>query len=200
MVHLDRISTRTGDAGTTRLSDGSAVAKDTQLIEVIGAVDEANCALGVVLAQSDPGPDAERVQCLQHDLFDLGADIATPPGGPYEDKIPRITAAAITRLDGWLEEATIDLEPLTSFVLPGGSPAAAHMHVARASARRAERALVAAWPAMKRGALSESAPLRYLNRLSDLLFQFARRANDHGRADVLWRPGGKPDAAAQEDD
>lgn len=189
MVTLNRIITRTGDQGTTGLGDGSRVAKDHPLIAVIGSVDEANSLLGVVRLDT---PLAE-LPLVQNDLFDLGADLATPPGSPWEAKIPRITDAQVARLEAWATAANAAIGPLTSFVLPAGSRAAAWLHLARTVVRRAERDLVAAQHAEPARAWNPNC-LRYLNRLSDLCFIWARQANDDGKTDVLWVPGGAGDA------
>jgi cob(I)alamin adenosyltransferase len=188
MVRIDRVTTRGGDRGQTSLGDGSRWPKDHPLIVAIGVVDEANCALGMAALEDLGEALAQRVRQVQNDLFDLGADLASPPGGPHEDRIPRITAAYIQRLEAWGEEVAAELEPLSSFVLPGGTAAAARLHVARATVRAAERAVIAAQLTDRDG------PMIYLNRLSDLCFQWARHCNDRGRSDVLWRPGGKPSA------
>ena len=184
MVTLNRITTRTGDQGTTGLADGSRVAKDHPLIAAIGSVDEANSLLGVVRLDA---PLSELPQ-IQNDLFDLGADLATPPGSPWEAKIPRITDAQVARLEAWSEAANATIAPLTSFVLPAGSRAAAWLHLARTVVRRAERDLVAAQHADPERAWNPNC-LRYLNRLSDVCFIWARGANDNGKSDVLWVPG-----------
>ncbi len=189
MVKLNKIYTRTGDDGTTGLVDGSRLAKHAPRMEAIGAVDEANSALGlatVVLAGSAPGDTLNRIQ---NDMFDLGADLATP-AGEGEDFAPsemvlRVVASQVAWLEQAIDEANEQLEPLTSFVLPGGSEAAARLHVARASARRAERAMTA----MAAAEPVNPQALAYINRLSDYLFVLARLANDGGRADVKWIPG-----------
>ncbi len=189
MVKLNKIYTRTGDDGTTGLVDGSRLAKHAPRMEAIGAVDEANSALGlatVVLAGSAPGDTLYRIQ---NDMFDLGADLATP-AGEGEDFAPsemvlRVVASQVAWLEQAIDEANEQLEPLTSFVLPGGSEAAARLHVARASARRAERAMTA----MAAAEPVNPQALAYINRLSDYLFVLARLANDGGRADVKWIPG-----------
>jgi cob(I)alamin adenosyltransferase len=186
MVTLNQIITRTGDQGTTGLGDGSRIAKDHPLIAVIGSVDEANSLLGVVRLDA---PLAELPQ-VQNDLFDLGADLATPPGSPWEAKIPRITDAQVARLEAWATAANAGLAPLTSFVLPAGSRASAWLHLARTVVRRAERDLVAAQHADPARAWNPNC-LRYLNRLSDLCFIWARKENDGGKAEVLWMPGGE---------
>lgn len=191
MVRLDRITTRSGDGGDTGLGDGSRVSKDHPLINAIGAVDEANSLLGLVLCDTrDAGLDrgiVQEIERIQNDLFDLGADLAVPPGGPYEAKMCRITDAHIARLDAVLAAANEGLPPLTSFVLPGGSRASAWLHLARTVVRRAERDLVAAGHALAER--NFSAALRYLNRLSDLCFVWSRLANHGGRGEVLWTPG-----------
>ncbi len=194
MVKLNKIYTRTGDDGTTGLVDGSRCPKHAARIEAIGAVDEANSAIGLAAAviggaahrSSDAAQHSDALYRIQNDMFDLGADLATPG----EDFAPgEMTLRIVPSQAVWLENA-IDalnerLEPLTSFVLPGGSEAAARTHVARASVRRAERtmtALAAQEPV-------NPAAIAYINRLSDYLFCLARVLNDDGRADVKWVPG-----------
>jgi len=185
LVKLNKIYTRTGDDGTTGLVDGSRCAKHSARIEAIGAVDEANSVLGLAAAALD-GEAHETAVRIQNDLFDLGADLATP-GEDFtpSDLVLRIVPSQAAWLEARIDAATVRLTPLSSFVLPGGSEAAARVHVARAAVRRAERAITA---------LAEHAPvnpaaLAYVNRLSDFLFQLARLANDEGRADVTWVPG-----------
>jgi cob(I)alamin adenosyltransferase len=174
---LSKIVTRTGDAGTTGLADGSRVAKDSARIHAIGEIDELNSALGVLLCEPLPDAIAACLTDTQHDLFDLGGELAIPGH-------TALTDAHIARLEETVERFNADLGPLKEFVLPGGTRAAALAHVARTVCRRAERALV-------RMAASEpvSGPARrYLNRLSDLLFVLARALNRAaGRTDVLWR-------------
>jgi cob(I)alamin adenosyltransferase len=183
MVKLNKIYTRTGDDGTTGLVDGSRRPKHDRRFEAVGAVDEANAVLGwAALAQADAA-DLTRIQT---DLFDLGADLATPG----DDFTPsQMTLRLVASQTAWLEQAidalNDDLPPLTSFILPGGSEAAARVHVARAATRRAERAmtaLAAEWPV-------NPAALTYVNRLSDYLFVLARAINAAGSGDVLWVPG-----------
>ncbi|MBA2482799.1 MAG: cob(I)yrinic acid a,c-diamide adenosyltransferase [Planctomycetes bacterium] len=188
MVRLDRIITRSGDGGTTSLSDGSRLPKHHPLIAAIGAVDEANTVLGMVRIEVLPEVLAEELARVQNDCFDLGSDLATPPGGPYEAKIARITAAQVLRLETAAERANAALVPLTSFVLPGGSRSAAWLHLARTTVRRAERDLSAAIAALPERAFNPEC-LRYLNRLSDLCFIWSRQCNDDGKQDVLWVPG-----------
>lgn len=174
---LSKIVTRTGDAGTTGLGDGSRVPKDSARIAAIGAVDELNSNIGVLLAESLPAPIAECLTGVQHDLFDLGGELSIPG---FES----VTEAHVERLEEAVERFNADLAPLKEFILPGGTRAAALAHVARTVCRRAERALVSA-------AATEAitTPSRiYLNRLSDLLFVLARALNRaQDRADVLWR-------------
>ncbi|MGE7204777.1 cob(I)yrinic acid a,c-diamide adenosyltransferase [Sphingomonas sp. NPDC019816] len=182
MVKLTKIYTRTGDAGTTGLVDGTRRSKADARLVAIGEVDEANSAIGVALLSID-GSLAEDLMRIQNDLFDLGADLATP--GEVEGAL-RILPEQVARLEDQIDAMNAKLSPLTSFILPGGTQAAAHLHLARAIARRAERAGVA---------LGEHEPinpsaLAYLNRLSDWLFVAARAVNKNGASDVLWVPGG----------
>ena len=189
MVKLDKIYTRTGDAGGTRLSTGEPLSKSHPRVEAYGAVDEANATIGLARlhAAGDPELDAVLMR-IQNDLFDLGADLATPERGRVLEWTPlRIIASQVERLEHEIDRFNAALEPLTSFVLPAGSPLAAHLHLARTVCRRAERAAVAL-AALPEEPVNPEA-LKYLNRLSDLLFVAARRANDQGRADVLWKPG-----------
>jgi cob(I)alamin adenosyltransferase len=177
---LTRIYTRTGDRGTTGLADGSRVAKDTPRIEAIGAVDELNSALGVLLAEKFSDEVRACLTDVQHDLFDLGGELSKPGHAI-------MTEAQVTRLERLLDRFNADLPPLKDFVLPGGSRAAALAHLARAVCRRAERRVVAM------SHKEEDTPpfaVRYLNRLSDLLFVLARVLNRHARRDdVLWQQG-----------
>lgn len=185
MVKLNKIYTRTGDDGTTGLVDGSRAPKHSARIDAIGAVDEANSALGLAIVALDGEERGDLVRC-QNDMFDLGADLATPGSdfAPSEMTL-RIVPAQVQWLEARIDAATERLTPLTSFVLPGGSEAAARVHVARAAVRRAERAMTAL---ADQDAVNPAA-LAYVNRLSDFLFQLARLANDEGRADVTWIPG-----------
>ena len=188
MVRLNRIYTRTGDDGTTGLVDGSRLPKHHARMEAIGAVDEANSAIGLAVAALRGDPMAETLRRVQNDLFDLGADLATPLAEGEDVTPSEMVLRMVDSQTAWLEtaidEATAKLEPLTSFILPGGSEGAARLHVARASARRAERSIVA----MAAQVPVNPAASAYVNRLSDLLFVLARLANDGGRADVLWVP------------
>jgi cob(I)alamin adenosyltransferase len=182
VVKLNKIYTRTGDGGSAGLVDGSRVSKSSLRMTAIGEVDEANAALGVAIAAIGPGELADRLLTIQNDLFDLGADVATP--GEVDGAL-RIVAAQVERLEGEIDAMNASLEPLTSFILPSGSAAVATLHLARAIVRRAERAAVA---------LHESEPLNpqlvaYLNRLSDHLFVAARHVAAREDGDVLWKPG-----------
>lgn len=193
MVKLDRITTGSGDKGTTSLADGSRVPKTSPRVAAYGTVDELNSLLGVVRAEGVPEDIDVELGRIQHDLFDLGADLATPSGGAAEEHIPRLRDDQVCRLEALVETGTARLVPAESFVLPGGSRAAAYLHLARTVARRAERKVVALVEAESAGC-PEGSPsvnplcLRYLNRLSDLCFVWARLCNDGGRADVLWQP------------
>jgi len=181
MVRLNKIYTRTGDDGTTGLVDGTRRAKHDPRFEAVGAVDEANSVLGWTIQALDEAADLVRVQ---NDLFDLGADLATP-GEDFapSEMVLRIVPAQVEWLEQKIDAANEGLEPLRSFILPGGSEAAARLHVARTAARRAERAMTALAAAEP----VNPAALQYVNRLSDYLFVLARAAND-GR-DPLWKPG-----------
>lgn len=188
MVTLNRIYTRTGDAGRTRLATGEPVSKTSPRVETYGAVDETNATIG--LARLHTGADAVLDAILarvQNELFDLGADLATP-ARPDEaaGTVLRILGSQVERLEREIDELNGALPPLASFVLPGGAPAAAALHLARTVCRRAERQAVALQEAGE--AVSPTA-LKYLNRLSDLLFVAARWANDRGSAEVFWKSG-----------
>lgn len=186
-VHLTKIYTRTGDDGTTGLSDFSRVRKTDARLAAYADCDETNAAVGVALALGQAQPRiAEVLRQIQNDLFDAGADLSTPVVA--EPKYPplRITPAYIERLEQFCDEFNAELAPLNSFILPGGTPLAALLHTARTVARRAERA---AWAAVEASPDDTGVlPAKYLNRLSDLLFILGRLANPDG--DVLWRPGG----------
>jgi len=186
-VHLTRIYTRTGDDGSTGLSDFSRVAKNDSRLVAYADCDEANAAIGVALAAGAPDDRIRAVlQQIQNDLFDTGADLSTPIVADPEYPPLRITQDYIDRLEGWCDEFNEPLPALNSFILPGGTLLSAHLHVARTVARRAERA---AWQAIADHGDSVSVlPAKYLNRLSDLLFILSRVANPDG--DVLWQPGG----------
>jgi cob(I)alamin adenosyltransferase len=190
MVTLNKIYTRGGDSGTTALGSGERRRKDDLRIEVYGTIDEANSCVGLArafLADMPAGAGlAESLVGVQNDLFDLGADLCLPEKDSDTERL-RIVQSHVDRLEGEIDRLNADLAPLTSFILPGGSKAAAALHVARAVVRRAERLLVrlAASPSEKIG----EAPLKYVNRLSDFLFVAARSANRHAGGDTLWEPG-----------
>lgn len=184
MVRLTRIYTRGGDAGRTSLGDGSRVAKQSLRVEAFGTVDEANAAIGLARLHATSDADAMLAR-IQNDLFDLGADLCTPETGRRAAGALRLVAAQVERLEAEIDAMNESLAPLDSFVLPGGSAAAAQLHVARTVTRRAERlvcALAAAEPVNPEA-------VKYLNRLSDHLFVLSRKLNDNGARDVLWRPG-----------
>ncbi|MEO6881838.1 MAG: cob(I)yrinic acid a,c-diamide adenosyltransferase [Mycobacteriaceae bacterium] len=187
-VHLTRIYTRTGDDGTTGLSDFSRISKNDPRLVAYADVDETNAAIGVVVALGELDDELLTVlRRVQNDLFDVGADLATPVVA--EPKYPplRVTPAYVERLEGWCDDLNSRLEPLTSFILPGGTAAGALLHLARTVARRAERA---AWAQVTASPTDTNAlAATYLNRLSDLLFILCRLANPGG--DVLWKPGGE---------
>jgi cob(I)alamin adenosyltransferase len=189
MVKLNKIYTRTGDGGTTGLAAGPRRSKADLRIESFGAVDEANAALGLAMLHAGGQPQlAEMLTRIQNDLFDLGADLATPDTGEKPEWEPlRIVDAQVERLETEIDLLNGELSPLNSFILPGGSALSAHLHLARTIARRAERLMVALKE--KDGEIVSAAALKYINRLSDFLFVAARSANDKGKADVLWVPG-----------
>lgn len=188
MVKLNKIYTRTGDDGSTGLVDGSRLSKDDVRVRAYGDVDETNSVIGLVRLHLENRRLDDMLSRIQNDLFDLGADLATPL--PAKDETDseyalRMVDAQVTRLEQELDALNADLEPLTSFVLPGGSPPAAYLHQARTVCRRAERvcvALTAEQPV-------NPAALTYLNRLSDFLFVASRWCNDQGETDVKWVPG-----------
>ena len=188
MVKLNKIYTRTGDDGSTGLVDGSRTPKHSARIDAIGKVDEANSAIGLAAAAVSGGKDAKALFRIQNDMFDLGADLATPaPDQNFEpsEMVLRIVPSQAAWLEQAIDALNDNLATLTSFVLPGGNEAAARTHVARASVRAAERAIVHL-------AVNEPvnpAAMAYVNRLSDYLFVLARVFNDHGRSDVNWVPG-----------
>jgi cob(I)alamin adenosyltransferase len=184
MVFLSRIYTKSGDAGETGLGDGRRVPKDDPRVTAYGAVDELNAVLGLFAANCPADPELSLIRRVQNDLFDVGADLCVPPPDG-EDKGLRVTPGQTERLEHEIDRLNAGLHPLHSFILPGGTPAAAWMHLARTVCRRAERDAVT---------LTHAEPVNpsvvtYLNRLSDLLFVLARVANDNGTTDVLWVPG-----------
>ena len=185
MVRLTRIYTRGGDKGKTSLGDGRRVSKHHMRVEAYGTVDEANAALGIVRlhTQADPAADAMLAR-IQNDLFDLGADLCVPEA-PGQTGSLRVIQSQVDRLEQEIDDLNAELKPLNSFILPGGSAAGAHLHLARAIVRRAERLICQ---------LAEDEPVNplavaYANRLSDHLFVLARSLNDRGENDVLWTPG-----------
>jgi cob(I)alamin adenosyltransferase len=186
-VHLTRIYTKAGDTGTTRLGNNELVQKTSARIAAYADVDECNAALGVALALGDLSPSVRALLAqVQNDLFDVGADLATPIVADPEYPPLRVTEEYVTRLEGWCDEYNAQLSKLDSFVLPGGTAGAALLHVVRTVARRAERA---AWALIADDPdRTSTLPAKYLNRLSDLVFILARSANPGG--DVLWLPGG----------
>jgi cob(I)alamin adenosyltransferase len=187
MVSLNRIYTRQGDDGSSGLVTGARRSKADPRFEAIGTVDETNAAIGLArLHAAALGASLDAILGrVQNDLFDLGADLATPDE-PKRGPALRVSETQVHRLEGEIDEINAALSPLTSFVLPGGTPGAAALHVARTVCRRAERLMVA----LRDGGQPVSpAALSYINRLSDLLFVLARAANDGGAADVLWVPG-----------
>ncbi len=185
MVKLTKIYTKTGDDGTTGLVDGSRTSKDAPRMVAIGDVDELNSSLGVA-AYNAEGLVLAQLRAIQNDLFDLGADLATP-GDDFtpSEMVLRTVAAQTARLEAEIDAMNSAMSPLSSFILPGGTPLASHLHVARSVARRAERSMVTAAADTK---INPEA-LRYINRLSDWLFVAARHANEKGAGDVLWIPG-----------
>ena len=186
MVFLSRIYTKSGDKGETGLGDGSRVPKDHPRVAAYGGVDELNAVLGLLTAHHPDAPEADLLRGIQNDLFDVGADLCVPQSA---DEPPgarlRVRPEQATRLEAVIDRLNANLSPLTSFVLPGGRPAAAWCHLARTVCRRAERDVVT---------LARQEPINpevvvYLNRLSDLLFVLARVYNNEGKDDVLWKPG-----------
>ncbi len=190
MVRLTKIYTRGGDAGETSLGDGSRVAKHSRRVIAFGTVDEANATIGLVRVEiarvPAPNPQMDALlDRIQNDLFDLGADLCTPEEGPRAEGALRIVEEQVDRLESEIDDINAALDPLESFILPGGTPVAAQLHMARTIARRAERLVT--------GLSAEETvnphAVKYLNRLSDLLFVLARAANNGGKDDVLWVPG-----------
>jgi cob(I)alamin adenosyltransferase len=190
MVTLNKIYTRTGDAGQTRLSTGEPVSKDSLRVEAYGAVDETNAVLGIArLHTADDAVLDAMLGRIQNELFDLGADFATPDRGKDLGWEPlRILQSQVDRLEGEIDLLNSELSPLTSFILRGGSPAAAYLHLACTISRRAERVAVSL--AAQEDEVVSAPAMKYLNRLSDFLFVASRYANNKGADDVLWVPGG----------
>jgi cob(I)alamin adenosyltransferase len=185
MVRLTRIYTRGGDAGDTSLGDGTRVPKHALRVAAYGTVDEANAAIGIARLHTD-AESQEMLGRIQNDLFDLGADLCTPEGGRRAAGALRIVPAQTERLEREIDAMNATLAPLDSFILPGGTAAAAHLHLARTVVRRAERLV----SGLARAESVNPEVLKYLNRLSDHLFVLGRRLNDSGARDILWRPGG----------
>ena len=189
MVTLNRIYTRTGDGGSTRLATGAPVSKASARVDAYGGVDETNATIGVARQHTAADPVLDAIlERIQNDLFDLGADLATPEqhGKPEWEPL-RVVESQVERLEQEIDQLNGEMSALTSFVLPAGSPASAALHVARTVCRRAERGVVAL--SEMDGEIVGTPAIKYLNRLSDLLFVAARWANDKGQADVLWKPG-----------
>ena len=184
MVILSKIYTKAGDSGETGLGDGSRISKASSRVTAIGAVDETNSTIGIARLDAEDEMDAMLAR-IQNDLFDLGADLSAPEDGRKEEGRLRISGAQVERLEREIDAMNEKLSPLTSFILPGGTALAAHLHLARAIARRAECAIV------ELSAKEQINPeaLRYANRLSDHLFVLARTANNDGMGNVLWVPG-----------
>ena len=187
MVKLTRIYTRGGDKGETSLGDGRRVAKDDLRVEAYGTVDETNGVIGLARLHCTDLSDIDaQLGRIQNDLFDLGADLCVPGESRKDDGALRIVQSQIDRLEAEIDTMNEQLAPLNSFILPGGSPAAAHLHFARTVARRAERLICA----LARDEAINPLAIAYINRLSDHLFVLARYVNGKGAADVLWIPGG----------
>lgn len=195
MVYLSKIYTRAGDDGLTQLGDGTSLPKHHARVASYGTSDELSSVLGLAIvamlkagdgaAESEP-ESVTWLKSIQNDLFDVGSDLCVP--GEAGDKL-RITETYVTRLEGWIDSINANLEPLQSFILPGGSEAAAWLHLGRTTCRRAERCVSELAASEEEGRVNPIV-LHYLNRLSDLLFVMARAANDDGKRDVLWVPGG----------
>ena len=189
MVVLNKIYTRTGDDGTTALGSGRRVSKADLRVEAYGTLDETNAAIGLarLYTREDDGPLDGMLSRIQNDLFDLGADVCFPDESKDARGRLTVSAAQVDRLEAEIDALNQDLQPLRSFVLPGGTPAASYLHLARTISRRAERLMVAL--AQRPDEAVGDAALRYINRLSDFLFVASRYANEQGKADVLWVPG-----------
>jgi ATP:cob(I)alamin adenosyltransferase len=187
MVVLNKIYTRTGDEGLSRLASGQPVSKADPRVAAYGSVDELNAVLGVARLHSGQNDRIDAMLArIQNELFDLGADLATPLEPAPEWEVLRLQDRQVERLEAEIDWMLESLKPLTSFILPGGAPLSAHLHLARTVCRRAERDAVAA---VEAGQALSPVALKYLNRLSDHLFCAARRANANGADDILWQPG-----------
>jgi cob(I)alamin adenosyltransferase len=188
LVVLNRIYTKTGDDGTTALGSGERRLKSDLRVDAYGTVDETNAAIGIARLHLKNEPDVDAIMLrVQNDLFDLGADFAVPEGESAPKERLRIVEAQVTRLESEIDQLNASLKPLRSFVLPGGEPSAAYLHLARTVCRRAER--LAVHLSQQKSEKVNPAAIRYLNRLSDLLFVAARYVNGRGERDVLWVPG-----------
>jgi cob(I)alamin adenosyltransferase len=191
LVVLNKIYTRTGDDGTTALGSGERRAKHDLRIEAFGTIDEANSVIGLARVETARDTSCARIDamllCVQNDLFDLGADLCIPPGADMNAEPLRIAQSQVERLERNIDELNAELRPLSSFILPGGSKAAAALHFARTVTRRAERLLVALSKTPREGVGAPA--LKYVNRLSDFLFVAARYLNGKEEADILWVPG-----------
>ncbi len=184
MVRLTKIYTRGGDKGETSLGDGGRVAKDSVRVAAYGTVDEANAAIGLARLHT-AGEADEMLARIQNDLFDLGADLCTPENSERRAGALRIRQVQVDRLEAEIDAVNARLKPLDSFILPGGTPAGAHLHLARVITRRAERRMVD----LAREETLNPQAIAYINRLSDHLFVLSRMVNDDGALDVLWKPG-----------
>jgi len=186
MPKLDKIVTRGGDAGETSLADGTRVPKSSLRVNAYGTVDELNAVFGLVRCEQLPNGLNEKLLQLQNELFDLGCELATSPDSKLAEAIPNVRQFQIDLLEQWVEDANQELEPANNFVLPGGTRAAATLHLARTVTRRCERQLVALADS---GELVNPCCLKFLNRLSDLCFVWSRLCNDRGQSDIFWEPG-----------
>ena len=185
MPKLDQITTRGGDKGQTSLVDGTRVAKCSQRVITYGTVDELNSVFGLVRCEDLPTDINSALLQIQNELFNLGSELATPRSSSFSGRIPRVRQEQIDQLERWLETARDKLEPAENFILPGGTRAAALLHLARTVTRRCERELVTLMESEEINPLC----LSFLNRLSDLCFVWARWCNEEGRADIFWQPG-----------
>ncbi len=185
MPRLDQIMTRGGDKGQTSLVDGSRISKASQRVKTYGTVDELNSVFGLVRCEALPAGLNDKLLQVQNELFNLGGELATPVDSEFAARIPNVHQGQIDTLEAWLAEARTQLEPAQNFVLPGGTRAAALLHLARTVTRRCERELVTLHESEAINPLC----LGFLNRLSDLCFVWARLCNDGGKTDIFWQPG-----------
>ncbi len=186
MPELDKIVTRSGDSGETSLADGSRVPKCSLRVEAYGTVDELNAVLGLVRCEQLPADLNDKLLQLQNELFDLGCELATPTDSERAESIPTVRQFQVNLLEQWVTEANRLLKPACNFVLPGGTRAAAALHLARTVARRCERQMVSL---ANSGETVNPCCLKFVNRLSDLCFVWARLCNDNGHDDIFWQPG-----------